>query len=55
MSFHLCRTIDHAMMTGTGSAVYGIFRKDADTAAVEKQLAAAYGFCRRCECVGRSI
>ena len=51
--------LDHgalgAMMTGTGSAVYGIFRKEADTAAVEKQLAAVYGFCRRCECVGRSI
>ena len=51
--------LDHgalgAMMTGTGSAVFGVFKKDADTAAVEKQLAQAYGFCRRCECVGRSI
>ena len=51
--------LDHgalgAMMTGTGSAVFGVFRSDAVTDELERKLASAYGFCERAECVGRAI
>ena len=43
-----------AMMTGTGSAVFGIFRKGAETDELVARLKAAYGFCVTAENVGRS-
>ena len=43
-----------AMMTGTGSAVFGIFRKGAETEELVAKLKAAYGFCVTAENVGRS-
>ena len=39
-----------AIMTGTGSAVFGVFRPDADCAAAVSALRRAHGFCR--EAVG---
>ena len=49
--------LDHgalgAMMTGTGSAVFAIFRKGADTDALVEQLRAAYGFCETAENITR--
>ena len=42
-----------AMMTGTGSAVFGIFRKDAEVDELVSKLAAAYGFCQRAENISR--
>jgi len=49
--------LDHgalgAMMTGTGSAVFAIFRKGADTKALVEQLRAAYGFCETAENITR--
>ncbi len=51
--------LDHgalgAMMTGTGSAVFGVFRADAETAKLEAKLRAAYGFCERAENISRLI
>ena len=51
--------LDHgalgAMMTGTGSAVFGVFRKDAVTDKLEAKLRAAYGFCERAENISRLI
>lgn len=51
--------LDHgalgAMMTGTGSAVFAVFRKGADTEALVKELRAAYGFCETAENIGRLI
>lgn len=44
-----------AMMTGTGSAVFGIFRKGADTDGLVKKLRAAYGFCETAENISRLI
>ncbi len=35
-----------AVMTGTGSAVFGVFRPDADCTAAVAPLRAEYGFCR---------
>ena len=49
--------LDHgalgAMMTGTGSAVFAIFRKGTDTNALVEKLRAAYGFCETAENITR--
>lgn len=49
--------LDHgalgAMMTGTGSAVFAIFRKGTDTDALVEKLRAAYGFCETAENITR--
>ena len=51
--------LDHgamgAMMTGTGSAVFGIFRSGSDVEELVNQLRSAYGFCRTAENVSRLI
>ena len=51
--------LDHgalgAMMTGTGSAVFGVFRKDAVTDELEAKLRSAYGFCERAENISKLI
>lgn len=51
--------LDHgalgAMMTGTGSAVFGIFRQDADVEKLVELLRAAYGFCEKAENISRLI
>lgn len=51
--------LDHgalgAMMTGTGSAVFAIFRKGAETDALVSKLRASYGFCETAENVSRLI
>ena len=48
--------LDHgalgAVMTGTGSAVFGVFEPDRDTSAVRDKLRAEYGFCESAGCVG---
>lgn len=45
--------LDHgalgAMMTGTGSAVFGVFRRGSDVEELVKKLRAAYGFCESAE------
>ena len=40
-------------MTGTGSAVFGIFRPEADCSAAVEALKKEYGFCQTAVCVGR--
>ena len=42
-----------AMMTGTGSAVFGIFRRGAAVEELLRKLRAAYGFCEMAENVSR--
>ena len=48
--------LDHgalgAVMTGTGSAVFGVFEPDSDVSAVRDKLRAEYGFCESAACVG---
>ena len=44
-----------AVMTGTGSAVFGVFRPDADCSAASAPLKAGYGFCREARGVGRLL
>ena len=48
--------LDHgalgAVMTGTGSAVFGVFEPDRDVSAVRDKLRAEYGFCESAACVG---
>ena len=48
--------LDHgalgAVMTGTGSAVFGVFEPDRDVSAVRDKLCAEYGFCESAACVG---
>ena len=44
-----------AIMTGTGSAVFGVFRPDADCSAAIAPLRAGYGFCREARGVGRLL
>ena len=41
-----------AVMTGTGSAVFGVFEPDRDVSAVRDKLRAEYGFCESAACVG---
>lgn len=49
--------LDHgalgAVMTGTGSAVFGVFEPDAELAELEKILTDETGFCEIAECVKR--
>lgn len=51
--------LDHgalgAMMTGTGSAVFGIFRRGADAEKLVEMLRDAYGFCETAENVSRLL
>ena len=51
------RLLDHgalgAVMTGTGSAVFGIFRPGAAPDAAVLELRREYGFCEKAGCVGR--
>ncbi len=42
-----------AIMTGTGSAVFGVFRKDADCESAVAALRREYGFCEAAVSVGR--
>ena len=44
-----------AIMTGTGSAVFGVFRPDADCSAAIAPLEAEYGFCREARGVDRLL
>ena len=44
-----------AIMTGTGSAVFGVFRPDADCSAAVSLLRAEYGFCREAVGVDRLL
>ena len=48
--------LDHgalgAVMTGTGSAVFGVFEPGSDVSAVCDKLRAEYGFCESAVCVG---
>ena len=44
-----------AIMTGTGSAVFGVFRPDADCSAAVAALRAGYGFCREARGVDRLL
>ena len=48
--------LDHgalgAVMTGTGSAVFGVFEPDRDVSAVRDKLRAEYVFCESAACVG---
>ena len=44
-----------AIMTGTGSAVFGVFRPDADCSAAVAPLRAGYGFCREARGVDRLL
>lgn len=50
------RLLDHgalgAVMTGTGSAVFGVFRPGQDTARVCAALKKEYGFCEKAVCTG---
>ena len=41
-----------AVMTGTGSAVFGVFEPDRDVSTVRDKLCAEYGFCESAACVG---
>jgi len=49
--------LDHdalgAVMTGTGSAVFGVFRPEQDTGALCALLRREYGFCESARCIGR--
>ena len=51
--------LDHgalgAVMTGTGSAVFGVFRPEADTEGLCALLRKDYGFCESARCVGRVL
>lgn len=51
------RLLDHgalgAVMTGTGSAVFGVFRPDTAPDAAVIELRKEYGFCEKAKCVGR--
>lgn len=51
------RLLDHgalgAVMTGTGSAVFGVFRPGAAPDAAVEELRGEYGFCEKANCVGR--
>ena len=42
-----------AIMTGTGSAVFGVFRPGADCSAAAAALQKEYGFCETARCVGK--
>ena len=42
-----------SIMTGTGSAVFGVFRRGAIPAKACEELRKEYGFCEKAECVGR--
>ena len=42
-----------AIMTGTGSAVFGVFRPDADCESAVAALRREYGFCESAVCVGK--
>ena len=44
-----------AVMTGTGSAVFGVFRPDAATEELCALLRREYGFCESARCVGRVL
>ena len=44
-----------AIMTGTGSAVFGVFRPDADCSAAVAALRAEHGFCREARGVDRLL
>ena len=44
-----------AMMTGTGSAVFGVFRPDQDTEELRSVLEKEYGFCQLAKPVGRLL
>ena len=44
-----------SIMTGTGSAVYGIFERGADTKSIVGELKKEYGFCVKAEPVGKLI
>ena len=50
--------LDHgalgAVMTGTGSAVFGVFRPGAAPEAAVSELRKEYGFCEKAVCVGRA-
>ena len=52
------RLLDHgalgAVMTGTGSAVFGVFREGAAPDAAVTELRREYGFCEKARCVGRA-
>jgi 4-diphosphocytidyl-2-C-methyl-D-erythritol kinase len=52
------RLLDHgalgAVMTGTGSAVFGVFRPGAAPDAAVNELRREYGFCEKARCVGRT-
>ena len=52
------RLLDHgalgAVMTGTGSAVFGVFRPGAAPDAAVNELRREYGFCEKAACVGRT-
>jgi len=41
-------------MTGTGSAVFGVFRPGAAPDAAVHELRREYGFCEKAQCVGRT-
>jgi 4-diphosphocytidyl-2-C-methyl-D-erythritol kinase len=43
-----------AVMTGTGSAVFGVFRPDAVPDEPIHALRKEYGFCEKAVCVGRT-
>lgn len=51
------RLLDHgalgAVMTGTGSAVFGVFRPGTAPDAAVRELRKEYGFCEKAACVGR--
>ena len=52
------RLLDHgalgAMMTGTGSAVFGVFHPGAAPDKAIRELRKEYGFCEKAVCVGRT-
>ena len=43
-----------AVMTGTGSAVFGVFRPGTAPDAAVRELRKEYGFCEKAVCVGRT-
>ena len=43
-----------AVMTGTGSAVFGVFRSGSAPDAAVSELRREYGFCEKARCVGRT-
>ena len=52
------RLLDHgalgSVMTGTGSAVFGVFRPDTAPDEALRELRKEYGFCEKAGCVGRA-